>query len=279
MNASRPIGIFDSGVGGLTVFRAVRERLPRENLAYFGDTQHVPYGTKSPETVIRLSLMHASFLLRRGIKFLVVACNTASAVALPLLRRRLPVPVLGVIEPGVREALAGTRSGRIGVLGTGTTVASGAYQRGLAGGGRKVKVIARACPLFVPLAEEGWAGHPVTFHVAREYLGSLKKARVDTVILGCTHYPLLHRPIGKVLGKGVRMVDSARAVAVELERQLEKNGLVRKNGGRGAESFFLTDTGGSFRPVAERFLGRPIGHIVKVTISINPVRDTAGRRS
>jgi len=266
-NSSRAVGVFDSGVGGLTVLRAIRERLPREHLVYFGDTAHLPYGTKSPATVTRLSLANAAFLMRRGIKFLVIACNTASAVALARLRQRLPVPVLGVIGPGVRAALARSHGGRIGVAATRTTVTSGAYQRALRSSGAGARVFAQACPLFVPLAEEGWTRHAVTFRTAREYLAPLKKARVDTVILGCTHYPLLRAPIAAALGRSVRLVDSGREVAEELARQLEKSGLLRKNGGRGHESFFLTDTGGSFRPVAERFLGRPIGRIVKVAIS------------
>ena len=279
MNPSLPVAIFDSGVGGLTVFRAIRALLPREHLIYFGDTTHVPYGTKSPATVRELTRIHAGFLVKKGIKCLVVACNTASAVGLSLLRRSLPVPVIGVIEPGVREALARTRNGRIGVLGTRTTVASNAYQGKLASrGGGRIRVVAESCPLFVPLAEEGWAGHEIAQKAARAYLGKLKKARVDTVILGCTHYPLLKRAIGSVLGRGVSLVDSADAVAGELALQLEKMHLVRKNGGRGRETFFLTDTGGSFRTVAERFLGRPIHKIMKVGMIVGKVRDISGGR-
>ena len=264
---ARPIAIFDSGVGGLTVYRAVRARLPNENLIYFGDTAHVPYGTRSPATVTRLVRAHADFLARRNVKCLVVACNTASAVALEVLRRRLPFPVIGVIDPGVRYALSRTRNGRVGVVGTRTTIASGAYQRGLREGGHKIRVFPQACPLFVPLAEEGWSDHEITRIAARKYLSSLRKARVDTVILGCTHYPLMKRAIGSAMGRGVELVDSAEVVAEELARQLEKMHLVRKNGVRGSETFFLTDTGGSFRSVAERFLGRPIGRMVKVRVT------------
>lgn len=260
------------------MFRAVRARLPHEHLIYFGDTTHVPYGTKSPATVIRLTRMHAEFLIKRGVKCIVVACNTASAVALGALRRELPVPVIGVIEPGVRRALARTRNGRVGVAGTRTTIASGAYQRRLHEGGRKIRVFPRACPLFVSLAEEGWADHRIAGLAAREYLSSLRKACVDTLILGCTHYPLLKRAIGSVMGRGVELVDSAEVVADELARQLEKMQLVRKNGVRGRETFFLTDTGGSFRTVAERFLGRPIGRMLKVRMIVGASRDIAGSR-
>jgi len=275
---ARPLAIFDSGVGGLTVFRAVRARLPHENLIYFGDTAHVPYGTKSPEAVVSLTRMHADFLVKKGVKFIVVACNTASAVALGVLRRTLRVPVIGVIEPGVREALKRTRNGRVGVVGTRTTVATGAYQRGVLATGRKMRVFAQACPLFVALAEEGWADSQITLLAARKYLSSLRKARVDTLILGCTHYPLLKRTIGSVMGRGVELVDSAEAVAGELAHQLEKMQLVRKNGGRGGETFFLTDTGGSFRAVAERFLGRPIGRMVRVRMTVGALRDISGSR-
>jgi glutamate racemase len=278
MNPEKPIAIFDSGVGGLTVFRAVRARLPREHLIYFGDTAHVPYGTRSPATVSRLVRAHADFLVRKGIKCLVVACNTASAVALGFLRRELPVPVIGVIEPGVREALARTSNGRVGVVGTRTTIASGAYQRRLKEGGHKIRVFPQACPLFVPIAEEGWMGHQIARLAAREYLTGLRKACVDTVILGCTHYPLLKRAIGSTMGPGVELVDSAEVVAGELARQLEKMHLVRKNGVRGRETFFLTDTGGSFRSVAERFLGRPIGRMVKVRVTVSVSRDISGGR-
>jgi len=276
--SAQPIAIFDSGVGGLTVFRAVRSRLPREHLVYFGDTSHVPYGTKSPATVTRLTRMHADFLIRRGVKCIVVACNTASAVALGVLRRTLPIPVIGVIDPGVREALKRTRNGHIGVVGTRTTVTTGAYQRKLMLHGKGTRVFAKACPLFVPMAEEGWSDHEIARMVAREYLSSLKKAHVDTLILGCTHYPLLKRAISSAMGQGVELVDSAEVVADELASQLEKMQLVRKNGGRGRETFFLTDTGGSFRAVAERFLGRPIGRMLKVQVAVGASRDISGGR-
>ncbi len=276
-DAARPVAIFDSGVGGLTVFQAVRRRLPREHLVYFGDTAHLPYGNKSPGTVTRLVLTHARFLVRRRVKLIVVACNTASAVALGALRRAVRVPVLGVIEPGVREALRRTRSGRVGVAGTATTIGSGAYQQSLAAaGGRRLRVYSRACPLFVPLAEEGMGGHAVTRLIAREYLGGLKGAGVDAVILGCTHYPHLKRVLRAVLGPGIALVDSADAVARALGRVLEMKGLIRKNGGRGREVFYLTDTGGNFRAVAERFLGRPLGRLVKVDVALRPDRDFMG---
>ena len=241
---------------------------------YFGDTAHVPYGTKSPDTVRRLTLEHVRFLLRRGATCIVVACNTASATALAALRRRTRVPILGVIGPGVREALARTRQGRIGVLGTSTTVASGAYQRALARQGpRGTRVFAAACPLFVPLIEEGWAGARVTGEIARRYLAPLRAARVDTVILGCTHYPILKPALGRVLGPRVALVDSAEAVARALQGLLGERGLLRRPGRTGTERFFLTDVGGSFRRVAARFLGRPIPAPRKVNVRVESLHD------
>jgi glutamate racemase len=264
----------------------MRRRFPAEDLVYFGDTGHVPYGTKSPETVRRLALAHGAFLARAGAKCLIVACNTASAVALEDLRRRLSIPVIGVIGPGVRAALATTRNRRIGVLGTPTTIASGAYQRELAAGG--ASVCARSCPLFVPLIEEGWAGHPVARRVAVEYLSSLRRFKVDTVILGCTHYPLMKRILARILGSRVRLVDSASAVAQEVERVLAPSGLLRKgvasgnaqrwvshrpgpSGARGRETYYLTDTGGSFRSVARRFLGSPLKRVFRVNVGVRAI--------
>jgi len=279
--AARPIAVFDSGVGGLTVFRALRRRLPHESLVYFGDTAHVPYGTKSPETVRTLTRTHLAFLARRGVKCAVVACNTASAVALEgpggartgggASGRPPRIPLIGVIEPGVRMALARTRNGRIGVLGTSTTIASGAYQRRLAAGG-VTRVTARACPLFVPLIEEGWARHPVARRIAAEYVAPLKRAGVDTVILGCTHYPLLRPVLGRVFGPDVTLVDSAEAVQLEVERTLADRGWLRTRG-RGRDVFFLTDTGGMFPEVARRFLGAPITRLVKVDMRVEAVND------
>src|ERR671938_71608 len=184
-----PIGIFDSGVGGLTVFRALERRVPNESLIYLGDTARVPYGTRSPETVERYAIEDAGFIRSTNIKVIVIACNTVSALAANRLREVLDVPVLGVIRPGARRAVAATRSGYVGVIATEGTVASGAYERAMLALNPKLEVISRACPLFVPLAEEGWINHPVTRQVAEEYLADLRASRVDTLVLGCTHYP------------------------------------------------------------------------------------------
>jgi len=247
------IGIFDSGVGGLTVQRAVLDALPGADTLYLGDTARVPYGTKSAETVTQYSLRNARVLARHGIDVLVVACNTASAVALPALRAELSVPVLGVVEPGARVAVRASRTGRIGVIGTQGTVASGAYQTAIRRERPDAQVTARPCPLFVPLAEEGWTDpeDEVVRGVARRYLAPLHEAGIDTLVLGCTHYPLLAGAIGAEM-PGVTLVDSAAAVAAELSATFP-------GGPRdAAHRFFVTDAPEKFLEVARRFLGRPV---------------------
>jgi len=254
-----PIGVFDSGVGGLTVLKALMEHLPHESTVYLGDTARVPYGTKSGEVVTRYSLKNAEFLLERGIKVLVVACNTASAAALPALEAALPVPVVGVIQPGARAALARTRGGGVGVIGTPGTVRSGAYQRELAAGDPRVRVKARACPLFVPLAEEGWTTGEVPLLTAREYLGEFARDGVDTLVLGCTHYPLLKGVIAEVVGPDVALVDSAEATAQAVVALLTRQGLLAPaNGPAPSHAYYVTDVPERFTEVGARFLGRPI---------------------
>ena len=248
------IGIFDSGVGGLTVQRAILEALPGLDTVYLGDTARVPYGTRSAAVVTRYSLNNARFLAGQGIELLVVACNTASAVALPALRDALPVPVLGVVEPGARAAARASRTGRIGVIGTQSAMGSGAYQAAVRALQPGAQVTAQACPLFVPLAEEGWTdpGDEVVRLVARRYLAPVREAGVDVLILGCTHYPLLEAAIAAEL-PGVALVDSARAIAADVR---ERFGAA----GRGAAQhrFYVTDTPEKVLAVAGRFLGRPV---------------------
>ncbi len=260
-----PIGLFDSGVGGLTVLRALEARLPLEHTVYLGDTARVPYGTKSPEVVSQYSVRNARVLLENDVEMLVVACNTASAVALPALRSAFDVPVLGVVEPGARAAARATRSGRVGVIGTQSTVSSGAYQRALAGLLPGVEVVARACPLFVPLAEEGWTDpdDEVVRLVARRYLAPIREAGVDTLVLGCTHYPLLAGAIAAEL-PGVTLVDSAAAVAAEVQERFPA--AVSASGGRAAHTFLVTDTPDRFLRVAARFLGRPVESALHVDV-------------
>jgi glutamate racemase len=257
------IGIFDSGVGGLTVQRAILELLPGLDTVYLGDTARVPYGTKSPAVVTRYSLNNARFLAGQGIEMLVVACNTASAVALPALRDAYPVPVLGVVEPGARAAVRASRTGRIGVIGTQSAIGSGAYQAAVKALRPGAEVTARACPLFVPLAEEGWTDprDEVVRLVARRYLAAIREAGVDALILGCTHYPLLEGAIAAEL-PGVALVDSARAIAAEVRERLGAG--TPPAGGR--HRFYVTDTPERFLAVAGRFLGRPVAEAEHVDV-------------
>lgn len=255
----RPIGVFDSGIGGLTVFKALARRMPEEDLVYFGDTAHVPYGSKSKEAVTRYSLEVARFLDAGGIKTFVVACNTASALALDAIRAAISAPVVGVIEPGARAATAKARA-RVGIIGTEATIASGAYASAIRREAPKVAVISKACPLFVPLVEEGWWDHRVTEQVAAEYLLPLKKQKIEALILGCTHYPVLKRTIGKVMGKTVALIDSAEQTALETERLLVEKGL-RRESGKGRREFYCSDAPERFLRSAKRFLGTTVERV------------------
>ncbi len=212
----RPIGVFDSGVGGLTVLRAMDRALPDERLVYLGDTARVPYGTKSVDTVVRYSLEATHFLLQQQVKMIVVACNSASSVAIDRVEREAGVPVLGVIEPGARRGAERSTSGRIGIIGTRATVGSGAYERAVRRANPSAQVISRPCPLFVPLAEEGWTDDEIARAIAERYLEPFRRAEIDTLVLGCTHYPLLHDVIAQVMGSGVALVDSAESIAAEV---------------------------------------------------------------
>jgi glutamate racemase len=268
VNADAPIGVFDSGVGGLTVLRALTAQLPDEDTIYLGDTARVPYGTRSGEVVTRYALLSARHLAQHGIKLLVVACNTVSAHSLPALASALPIPVLGVIEPGAQVAAARTRGGAIAVLGTPATVASGAYQKILGRVAPLAPVIARACPLFVPLAEEGWTDGEVPRLVAERYLADLRRARVDTAVLGCTHYPLLKRTIAEVLGAEVAIIDSADAITQSVTTLLRSRGLLRPARRDAVRHRTLcTDVPDRFRAVAERFLGRPVADVELVDLA------------
>jgi glutamate racemase len=271
LDRNLPIGIFDSGVGGLTVYRALHERLPAERYVYLGDTARVPYGTKSLSTVERYAIENARFLESRGMKLLVVACNTASALALPAIRRSVSVPVVGMIEPGARAAVREAAGGRVGVIATESTVKSGAYSRAVASLAPELKVTERACPLFVSLAEEGWAESDVARAVAEEYLRELREKDVSAVVLGCTHYPILRRVIQDAVGADVKLIDSGKAAAEVVESVIEKEDLrrtatqelrdLREAGARARflcddlDHFYVTDAAERFAHVAERFLG------------------------
>ncbi len=260
------IGIFDSGVGGLTVLRELTRALPQEDTIYFGDTARVPYGTKSPDTVIRYSQEIATFLFKRDIKLLVVACNTASAVALPTLRKSLPIPVVGVIEPGAKRAVEVTRSGVIGVIGTNGTIRSSAYSRAIKRLSPETSVLARPCPLFVPLAEEGWTDNEVARMTAHLYLDELREAKVDTLVLGCTHYPLLKKTIADVMGPDVMLVDSAAETARTVTAILTEKKLLRPPEERGNQHYYVTDIPAGFIRVGNRFLGGKLGDVYQVSL-------------
>ena len=272
MQQTSAVGVFDSGVGGLTVVRALSERLPEEELIYLGDTARVPYGSKSAETVSRYAQLSTRFLLEQNVKMVVVACNTASAYALETLRATLPVPVLGAVEPGARAAVEATRSGKIGVIGTLGTIRSGAYPRAIAAaaGARPLTVTLRACPLFVPLAEEGWTDDAIAEAIARRYLEEMAREApdLDVLVLGCTHYPLLRPVLGRVarelFGHELRLVDSAEAMARAADEELSRLGL-RRSGGPGALRCYVTDDA-RIDEVGTRFLGRKLGEIIRVDL-------------
>lgn len=259
----RPIGVFDSGVGGLTVFKALEAQLPHESFVYLGDTARVPYGPKSPETVIRYGLEAARFLRKQDVKMIVVACNTVSSVAIDAVGEEARVPVMGVILPGARRAVKLSETGRIGVIGTRATVESESYPRAILALRAGAEVFSRACPLFVPLAEEGWTDDDVTRAVATRYLAPLLEAGVDTLVLGCTHYPLLKRVLGNVMGPGVALVDSAESIGAEVHEWLERDTKLAApaRDEKPASRFYVTDAPGPFLSVAERFLGKPLGTI------------------
>jgi glutamate racemase len=267
--AEFPIGVFDSGLGGLTVVRAIRARLPKERIVYLGDSARVPYGTRSPETIERYAWNCSSLLVRRGLKMLVVACNTASAVALGSLRQRIEEPVLGVIKAGARAAAAATRNRRIGVIGTAGTVGSGAYPREIDSRAPGCAVFQNPAPLLVPLAEEGWLEGEVPALAVRRYVAPLVAEGIDVLLLGCTHYPLLAATIRRELdamGCAAAIVDSATAMAVDVGIELKRRGTERLEGD-GALECLVTDLPASFADVAGRFLGAAVGSVEKVDIS------------
>lgn len=265
-DAKRPIGVFDSGVGGLTVLRALLSRLPAESTVYLGDTARVPYGTKSAEVVTRYAVRAGEFLRGHDVKLLVVACNTASAVALPELSRHLGIPVLGVIAPGAHAAAKKTRSGVVGVIGTPGTVHSGAYHRALETARPGIEVKAKACPMFVPLAEEGWTQGDVPRLVAKEYLSEFTHNGVDTLVLGCTHYPLLREVIAEAVGPSVQLIDSAEATAEAVANLLEERGLANPGNSPAQRRYFVTDVPQRFREVGSRFLGEPVSSAEQIDL-------------
>ena len=263
-----PIGIFDSGLGGLTVVREVIRQLPHERIIYFGDTARVPYGPKSPDTVRRYSHEISAYLKSQDVKAIVVACNTATAHALPMLQSELSFPVIGVVEPGARAAVAVSKRQELGVIGTAGTIGSGAYERAIRAIAPHAHVVARACPLFVPLVEEGWIDTDATRLIAREYLTPMKDAGVDTLVLGCTHYPLLKPLIAEVLGPSVALIDSAQETAAEAARGLGERGLLAETrpNAKPVHRFIASDAPDHFLRLGQRFLGSTIESVEHLTL-------------
>jgi glutamate racemase len=267
MNPALPIGLFDSGVGGLTVLKEIVRQLPRESTIYFGDTARVPYGSKSQDVISRFSLEIAHFLMQEKVKMIVVACNTASAFALTVLRARFDLPIIGVIEPGAHAALSATRTGRIGVIGTEGTIESRAYTEAIHRIQPSAQVFGQACPLIVPLVEEGWLEKPVALEIVKEYLQPLLANQIDAMVLGCTHYPLLKNLLSQVAGPEVRLIDSAEETARTVGQQLRDLHLESPAGTPLVRRFYVSDAPEKFEKVGQRFLGQPIPGVKRVDIS------------
>ncbi len=261
--SKKPIGIFDSGIGGLTVAREIRRILPNEDIIYLGDTARLPYGTKSVDAIIQFSLENTRFLMSREAKFIVIACYSSTSVALDIIKKSVPVPVIGVVKPGVNKALAVTKTGRIGVIGTSLTICSGAYEKAFREISDKCEVLGKACPLLVPLVEEGWLDHPATELIVQSYLTPLKNDSIDTLLLGCTHFPLLMNVFKKIMGE-INYVDASREVGVTLALELKRLNI--EHPGAGTLSIYLTDLSMNFKEIGERFLGEPMSNFSRVTL-------------
>ncbi len=251
------IGMFDSGVGGLTVLKEVRKLLPLEHIIYFGDTARVPYGNRSPQAVTKYALESALFLLTKGIKLLVIACNTSSAVALNILQKKFPIPVIGVIDPCAKEVVTATKNRRVGVIGTKATIKSNAYEKSIQKLGPDIQVFSKSCPLFVPIAEEGLEKDEVARLMAGKYLQDLKRSHIDTLVMGCTHYPILENVIKNIMGAKVTIVNAGRETAKEVKNTLEKNKIVNTEG-KGRCEYFVTDSPETFEEIGSRILNEPL---------------------
>jgi glutamate racemase len=262
------IGVFDSGVGGLTVLKEIIKALPGEGTVYLGDTARVPYGIRSPETVMHYSFENTNFLVKKGIKILIVACNTASSVSLEAIQQQVAIPVIGVVEPGARAAVRTTRNGKIGVIGTEATIRSGAYVRKIKELDGTLEVFGLPCPLFVSLAEEGFTDDEIALMVAHRYLEKLKGNGIDTLVLACTHYPLLKGVISKVMGESVTLIDSAVKTASEVKETLRTLNMQNESGEEPCRVYYVTDAPERFVMVGEQFLGQKIAHIEKIDVML-----------
>lgn len=266
MEKEKPIGVFDSGIGGLTVVKRLISTLPNENIIYFGDTARVPYGSKSNSTVVEYSIQNTKFLIKKNVKAIVVACNTASSVAIPKLKKNFDIPVIGMIKPGAAKAVSETTSKKIGVIGTRATIANRAYSEEIKKLNSGVEIYEKACPLFVPLAEEGWISHRATRLIAEEYLLELKENGIDTLVLGCTHYPILSGVIEDVIGPGVKLIDSGIAAAEAVKEELKRANLLTNSNATGNQDFYVSDIPTKFHQLAELFLGMDITEVHKVEL-------------
>ncbi len=258
---NRPIGVFDSGLGGLTAVRQLIKILPNEDIVYLGDTARVPYGNKSKKAIIKFSTQNTLYLLKFKVKLIVLACNTSSSFALNRLKYNFKIPILGVITPGVKAALEVTRNKRIGIIGTNVTIDSNAYQNKIINADPSIKIFAKSCPLFVPIIEEGWLSGKITSSVIRKYLMPLKNAKIDTLILGCTHYPLLKPAIRNIMGPGVKLIDSAKELAISVKQLMDKEGIACKRKTKGKARFYLSDKPYRFKSTGEKFLGQEMSHV------------------
>ena len=269
LNSEQAIGVFDSGLGGISVVRAIIDLLPHEHLVYFGDTARVPYGSKSEETVVRFAHQISSFLREKQVKMIVVACNTASAVALESLQKRFNIPIVGVIKPGSEAAVKASKHKRIGVIGTASTIRSGAYRAAIRALDPEMEVTVQSCPLLVPLVEEDWPHDGVVTQVLESYLSSFKIQKPDSLILGCTHYPYLKSIIQEVVGPSVRLVDSGEETAARVKQVLEELDLLNpESGDPGKHKFYVSDFPQKFEETASRFLGRPLDKLFKVELEV-----------
>jgi len=260
-NSEDAIGVFDSGLGGLTVVKELNHHLPNEKIVYFGDTARVPYGTKSAETIIRYSREIVRVLLKHKVKMVVVACNTASSLALDVLKKEFDLPILGVIEPGAKKAIEVTRNKRVGIIATSSTIKSGKYAKKIVQLNKNIVVFSQSCPLLVPLVEEGWFDHEVTYKIAQQYLGDMKNNKIDTLILGCTHYPLLKQVLHNVMGPKVQLVDSAQEVALQVRELLIKTKRLRTRLGPCQHTYIVSDEPEQFKRLAMQFLGGGVKNV------------------
>jgi glutamate racemase len=266
MEKEKPIGVFDSGIGGLTVVKRLTSVLPLENIVYFGDTARVPYGSKSNSTVIEYSIQDAKFLMNKNVKAIVVACNTASSIALEEIKNKFNVPVIGMIEPGAKSAVSNSKNGKIGVIGTRATINNKAYSAEINKLDPAIKVYEKACPLFVPLAEEGWINHQATRLIANDYLHELREKGIDTLVLGCTHYPILTEVIQEAVGDNVILIDSGIASAELVKYELDRFDLHTNRFAVGHQDFYVSDIPSKFKEIAALFLSQPVNHVHKIDL-------------